>query len=513
MAEALLATDEELEAFRNVLLSASDQLLEERNAAAAAGQPDKVKAAETEFDRIEVVLATVQGVINRKEALRIDAVAERLQDSIRAQKAAGLSAAVDTLADIVKRLKASRGFSDVGRDQPAIAGELRAKPGPHAAVVTQLIAGAKAAGLDPMLVLTIVAIESDFRPAATSPLSSAGGLFQFLDATWTSEGGPKIGAGGKGNGFAASAPVDLQVKIGCAFVAKTIKSLRTKLKREPSVVAVYMAHQQGLGGALKILQADPGDLIESVIGVDAAHNNRFDGFTVAQTIAKFNTMVRTNEDEARILVTSDGGGTFAGEGGGTTSGGFAARAVHAALSEMEKFARRGGNVVRETQDPLSARVLEYFRFVGRSDITDPSAEAWSAAFISFVMSKAGATATTFPFSAGHSRYILSALANRIANRDNASLVYFDRHEMAPRVGDLVGFSRQASVQNRADLERLLPDTFFKSHTDLVVDVSPGKIKTIGGNLSQSIMPTTIMVDADGKMDRNDKHFFVLRLNI
>ena len=461
-----------------------------------------------------MVLATVQGVISRKEALRIDAVAERLQDSIRAQKAAGLSAAVETLADIVKRLQTERGFEEEGRDQPEIAGELRAKPGPHAAVVTQLIAGAKAAGLDPMLVLTIVAIESDFRPMATSPLSSAGGLFQFIDGTWKKEGGPEFGAGGKGNGFAASAPVDLQVKLGCAFIAKNVKAVRTRLKREPSVVAVYMAHQQGLAGALKILQADAGAAIETVIGVEAARNNRFDGFTVSQTIAKFNTMVRTNEDEARILVTSDGaGGAFAGEAGGTSSAGFAARAVHAALSEMEKFARRGGTIIRETQDPLSARVLEYFRFVSRSDITDPSAEAWSAAFISFVMSKAGATATAFPFSAGHSRYILAGLANRIANRDNAPIVYFDRHEMAPRIGDLVGFSRQASVQNRADLERLLPDTFFKSHTDLVVDVSPGKIKTIGGNLSQSIMPTTIMVDAGGKMDPGDKHFFVLRLNI
>ena len=111
MAEALLATDEELEAFRNVLLTASDQLLEERDAAAAANQPDKVKTAEEEFDRIAVVLATVQGVINRKEALRINAVAERLDESIRALKAVGLSTALQTLEDIVKRLRHKGGFA------------------------------------------------------------------------------------------------------------------------------------------------------------------------------------------------------------------------------------------------------------------------------------------------------------------------------------------------------------------------------------------------------------------
>lgn len=513
MPEELLQNDSDLDAFRNILLTASDQLLDDRNAAAAAGQSDKVKVAEEEFDRIAVVLATVQGVINRREALRIKAVADRLEQSIQAQKAIGLSLALKTLQDAVSRLRAGGGFSSVGVDtEPAATGDLRPKPGPHADVVGQLIAGASAAGLDPMLVLTIVAIESDFDPSATSPLSSAGGLFQFIDSTWVAEGGPKIGTGGKGSGFAASASVDLQVKIGCAFIAEIIQTLTSRLNRQPSAVAVYMAHQQGIGGAIKILQADAADAIESVIGADAAHNNRFDGLTVAQTIAKFNTMVRVNEAEARALVTdSRVAPPVAGTDGG--GNGFAMRVVHVALAEMEQFARRDGDIVFETQSPLAARVLEYFRLVGRPDITDPASEPWSAAFISFVMNKAGAPPAAFPISQNHSRYILAGLANRVANRENASIVYFDRNEIAPRIGDLVGFSRTASVRDRADLERLLPDTFFPSHTDLVVDVSPGKIKVIGGNVSQTILTGTIATDPSGKMSPTDKHFFVLRLNI
>ena len=163
--------------------------------------------------------------------------------------------------------------------------------------------------------------------------------------------------------------------------------------------------------------------------------------------------------------------------------------------------------------PLSKRVLEYFRGVGRSDITDPSAEPWSAAFISFVMRDAGALPTVFPFSGNHARYILFGLANRIANRDNASLVYFDRSEIAPRVGDLIGFSRTANVTSRADIERFLPDKFFPSHTDLVIDVSPGKCKVIGGNVGQTIQTATVKIDEFGKIDPSDKHFFVLRVNI
>jgi hypothetical protein len=155
-------------------------------------------------------------------------------------------------------------------------------------------------------------------------------------------------------------------------------------------------------------------------------------------------------------------------------------------------------------------VLQYFAFVHKN-VTDPSAEPWSAAFISFVMNGAGAT--TFPFSAAHSHYTLIGLANRIANRMNASVVYFDKNEMAPRVGDLIGFSNTPGVKSRSDLEGFLPDKFYASHTNLVVEVSPGKIKAIGGNVSQTIKITNVKATADGKIDPANKHFFVLRLNV
>jgi hypothetical protein len=174
-------------------------------------------------------------------------------------------------------------------------------------------------------------------------------------------------------------------------------------------------------------------------------------------------------------------------------------------------------VVTETQEPLSSRVLQYFAFVGRSDITNPAAEPWSAAFISFVIKHAGATDGQFPTSQNHAKYILQGLENRIANRLDASIVYFDRNEMVPQVGDLVGFSRTPAVKNRADLEKLLlkpeKDRFFPSHTNIVVEASPGTIKAIGGNVSQTIKITAIKADAAGKIDPSDEHFFVLRMNV
>lgn len=540
---------EQLSDIRDKLKEASDQLLDERDA--AANDPAKVAVAEAEFDRIAVVLSSVQTAINQQLALNLNAVAARLQDSIEAQRAIGLSTAAATLAGLVERIRGSlasptpsgtdtgqpstpRGQPPVGdppdgqpppgelsQDPPAPQGPpsqrpgstgLQAKPGARQAVVGKLIAGAEAQDLDPMTVLTIVSIESEFNPTAKNPLSSAGGLFQFLDATWVSNGGATFpGSGGRGNGQAAAAAIDDQVRIGCRFIATTIRNLANHLGQTPTLTAIYMAYQQGFTGALKILTANPAASIESVVGDEAARNNRLSGLTVAQTTAKFNTLVRSHEDEVGALVIAP---PAAGAAVAELSAGksIAPKAAHVALTEMEMFARRNGTVVRETQPPLSQRVLEYFKLVGRPDVVDPSAEPWSAAFISFVMSSAGAAPVQFPISPSHHRYILAGLANRMKNNLDASIVYFDRNEMAPRVGDLIGFSRTADVKSRSDIERFLPDKFFPSHTDLVLDVSGGKIRAIGGNVSQTIMTTTVTADGAGKIDPSDEHFFLLRLN-
>jgi hypothetical protein len=516
----------DLEDLRDGLSKALDELIIERDEALAKNEMDKVATAEAEMDRVGVVLATVQFAINQQQAINMNAVAARLLESVQAQRAIGLSTAAQSIEDLTKQLNVParggaatggggrrRGRGQAGPVGP-VTGDIQANPGKHQMVVDKLIAGAKANGLDPMMILTFVAIESDFDPTQCSPLSSAAGLFQFIDSTWAAVGGPTFpGRGGVGNGQAAGASVDVQVDIGCKFTADNARKLANELGEPPTGVTIYMAHQQGFGGALKILRANRNDPIESVIGVAAARNNRFQGLTVGQTIDKFSAVYRSNEDEARALVTITAPGPGVVGAGPTATDSILSKAVHIALTEMEMFARKNGAVLVETQQPLSSRVLEYFKLVGRPDITDPSAEPWSAAFISFVLNSAGASPTQFPISPHHSRYILTGLSNRIANRMNASIVYFDRNEMAPKVGDLIGFSRTAQVKNRADMERFLPDTFFPSHTNLVVDVSPGRIKAIGGNLSQSIRISNVRTDAQGRIDPSDQHFFVLQMNI
>ncbi len=170
---------------------------------------------------------------------------------------------------------------------PPPPGSIKAKPGKNQVVVDALIAGAIQHDLDPMMILTFIAIESNYDPVICNKNTSAAGLFQFIDSTWAAVGGPQFpGRGGKNNGHAAGASVNLQVGLGCDFTKSNAARLKAELGSEPDTTRIYMAHQQGLGGALKILKGDKTAPITSVISADAASLNGFAGLTVGQTIAK-----------------------------------------------------------------------------------------------------------------------------------------------------------------------------------------------------------------------------------
>lgn len=128
------------------------------------------------------------------------------------------------------------------------AGRRRGRP---AAVDSRIEAEARRRGLDPALAVRVRQLENatgdpQARPVRNGKrLSSAHGVFQITDDTWQA-----LGGGDRQN-------VDRQVQLGVENLIRERDGLRKALGREPEPWEIYLAHQQGQGGARALL-ANPG---------------------------------------------------------------------------------------------------------------------------------------------------------------------------------------------------------------------------------------------------------------
>lgn len=126
--------------------------------------------------------------------------------------------------------------------------------------------------LDPATFARIAQIESANNPNAKNPNSSASGLFQFVTPTWQQYGNGK-------DPFNALDSADAAARL----MRDNIASFKSKLGRDPVGWEVYLMHQQGANGAMKLL-ADPSVAATSVVGADAI---RLNGGTDQMTAGDF----------------------------------------------------------------------------------------------------------------------------------------------------------------------------------------------------------------------------------
>lgn len=126
-------------------------------------------------------------------------------------------------------------------------------------------------GVDPNALLVVAQLESGGNPNAKNPNSSAGGLFQFIDST--------ARAYGLTNKFDPAAAADA----GARLMRDNAIALRNALGREPTTGELYLAHQQGSGGAIKLL-SNPGARAVDVVGAEAV---RLNGGNTSMTAGEF----------------------------------------------------------------------------------------------------------------------------------------------------------------------------------------------------------------------------------
>lgn len=153
-----------------------------------------------------------------------------------------------------------------------------------------------------------------------------------------------------------------------------------------------------------------------------------------------------------------------------------------------------------------------------------SDEAWSAAFISYVMRSAGVDRDDFPWSAGHRNYIDALIQRHRTYGPAAVFQVYDVTQYAPQPGDLVCADRSLPLSRRITsvAERLAElGSSRPMHCDIVVEVQPGRIGTIGGNVGHSVAKSWFPTDAYGYLLRrlpprheSERTFFaVIRTNI
>jgi hypothetical protein len=179
------------------------------------------------------------------------------------------------------------------------------------------------------------------------------------------------------------------------------------------------------------------------------------------------------------------------------------RLIGRATAEWFRFDRGKG---KESTSPYSGYIGEYWRAIGINLDGTNTSQPWSAAYISYVVRKAG-YGTSFVYSDGHWRYINDAITKRESNGDAAPFWGFRLNEHRPQIGDLVAGWRESPVEFDSR-----PNGHYPSHCDVVVDVTPTTISTLGGNVANSVAMKTFLLDANGFLAPQGQLFAILRNN-
>lgn len=169
-------------------------------------------------------------------------------------------------------------------------------------------------------------LESGGNPNAQNPSSSAGGLYQFIDST------------AKQYGLANKYDPYQSADAAGRLMRDNYNGLSNALGRAPTNGELYLAHQQGLGGATKLL-TNPNAPASSLVGADAVRLNAGNSdMTGAEFAARW-----TNKADALSGGAAVPSGPVAGGTTGAGIAGLAAPGVSALPTVQEA----------QAQDPMA----------------------------------------------------------------------------------------------------------------------------------------------------------------
>ena len=171
---------------------------------------------------------------------------------------------------------------------------------------------------------------------------------------------------------------------------------------------------------------------------------------------------------------------------------FKKKLVNVANEEYDAW-NKNGRIKEGNQDTIQ-RLRNYWE-IGSGIKKDDDYyvnQAWSSAFISYLMRKAGA-GDDFKYAQSHSQYIAQAVKNRKENNSKKFKAY-KPNEVKVQVGDLVCYPRQSGVGYDSKAG-------YKSHCDLITSVQGNIAVGVGGNVSDSVTKNNYALK-DGKIDKS-----------
>jgi len=186
----------------------------------------------------------------------------------------------------------------------------------------------------------------------------------------------------------------------------------------------------------------------------------------------------------------------------------------------QEWLRWGKGTIQEHEERIREVLKDYWETGTRGiDYSKPNwwKRAWSAAFISWVMKKAGA-GNAFKYSGEHAAYIKAAKDNRLANNANPFKAYRIT-EVQPRAGDLICKEREKSGAN---YDNITGGYKYKTHSDLVTEVHGDKLTVIGGNAKDQFskkhntVGKKIVYTSNGYLKPGkpgDQYFAVIQLSV
>jgi hypothetical protein len=184
----------------------------------------------------------------------------------------------------------------------------------------------------------------------------------------------------------------------------------------------------------------------------------------------------------------------------TRKKGFKNKAAQLANEELNAWSNGS---TKEGNASTLQRLRDYWKQGAKVNASDSYYinNAWSGAFISYIMRKAGA-GDQFPYNALHANYINKAKQNRKNNIK--SFQAFKKSEVPVTVGDLICYPRQEGITYESN------GTYF-AHCDIVTEVTPGKAYAIGGNVSDSVKKSAYNLDSNNKVTTEKVHAIIKTL--